>query len=47
LGDNNFIHARSAGNSVVIYNFNEKEFYKKRFLWGRRVLKPDFYYALN
>jgi cell wall-associated NlpC family hydrolase len=47
LGDNNFIHASSAGKSVVIYNFNEKEFYKKRFLWGRRVLRPDFYYALN
>ena len=47
LGNNNFIHASSAGKSVVIYNFDEKTFYKKRFLWGRRVLKPDFYYALN
>jgi cell wall-associated NlpC family hydrolase len=47
LGNGDFIHASSAGKSVVIYNFNEKEFYKKRFLWGRRVLKPDFYYALN
>ena len=47
LGNNNFIHASSAGKSVVIYNFNEKTFYKKRFLWGRRVLKPSFHYALN
>ncbi len=47
LGDNNFIHASSAGKSVVIYNFNNKTFYKKRFLWGRRVLRPNFHYALN
>ena len=47
LGNNNFIHASSAGKSVVIYNFNEKTFYKKRFLWGRRVLRPNFHYALN
>jgi len=47
LGDNEFIHASSTGKSVVIYNFNEKNFYKKRFLWGRRVIKPDFHYALN
>jgi cell wall-associated NlpC family hydrolase len=47
LGYGDFIHASSAGKSVVIYNFDKKPFYKKRFLWGRRVLKPDFYYALN
>jgi cell wall-associated NlpC family hydrolase len=47
LGNNDFIHASSAGKSVVIYNFNKKIFYKKRFLWGRRVLKPNFHYALN
>ncbi len=47
LGNGDFIHASSAGKSVVIYNFNEKPFYKKRFLWGRRVLKPDLYYASN
>jgi cell wall-associated NlpC family hydrolase len=47
LGNGDFIHASSAGESVVIYNFNKKTFYKKRFLWGRRVLRPDFYYALN
>lgn len=47
LGNGNFIHASSAGKSVVIYNFDKKPFYKKSFLWGRRVIKPDFYYALN
>ena len=47
LGDGDFIHASSAGKSVVIYNFNQKEFYKKRFLWGRRVTRPNNHYALN
>jgi len=47
LGSGNFIHASSAGKAVVIYNFNEKPFYKKRFLWGRRVLSPNIRYALN
>ena len=47
LGNGNFIHASSAGKKVVIYNFNNKTFYKKRFLWGRRVIKPSFHYALN
>jgi cell wall-associated NlpC family hydrolase len=47
LGNGNFIHASSAGKKVVIYNFNKKEFYKKRFLWGRRVTTPDSIYALK
>ena len=47
LGNDNFIHASSAGKSVVIYNFNEKKFYKKRFLWGRRVLNPSLYYTVK
>ena len=47
LGNGNFIHASSAGKSVVIYNFNQKTFYKKRFLWGRRVIEPKLQYALN
>ena len=47
LGDGNFIHASSAGKKVVIYNFNDKPFYKKRFLWGRRVTQPSFRYAMN
>ncbi len=47
LGSGNFIHASSAGKKVVIYNFNEKPFYKKRFLWGRRVVTNNFHYASN
>ena len=47
LGDGNFIHASSAGKKVVIYNFNQQEFYKKRFLWGRRVTKNSPHYVLN
>ena len=38
LGNNNFIHASSGAKKVVIYNFNDKPYYKKRFLWGRRVI---------
>ncbi len=45
LGNGDFIHASSAGKSVVIYNFNDKPYYKKRFLWGRRVIQPELYYA--
>ena len=47
LGAGNFIHASSAGKKVVIYNFNKKPFYKKRFLWGRRVVNNNFHYASN
>jgi len=47
LGQGDFIHASSAGKKVVIYNFNKKEFYKKRFLWGRRVTTLNSIYALN
>jgi len=47
LGQGNFIHASSAGKKVVIYNFNEKPFYKNHFLWGRRVIQSNFRYALN
>ncbi len=47
LGNGNFIHASSAAKKVVVYNFNEKPFYKKRFLWGRRVVQDNIRYALN
>jgi len=47
LGNHNFIHASSAGKKVVIYNFNKKQFYKKRFLWGRRVTNHNMHYASN
>ena len=45
LGNNNFIHASSAAKKIVIYNFNNKSFYKKRFLWGRRVIRDSYHMA--
>lgn len=45
LGGGNFIHASSAAKKVVINNFNEKTFYKKRFLWGRRVIRDNYFMA--
>ncbi len=45
LGAGNFIHASSAAKKIVIYNFNEKKFYKKRFLWGRRVIRDNYFMA--
>jgi cell wall-associated NlpC family hydrolase len=45
LGNGNFIHASSAAKKVVVYNFNQKNFYKKRFLWGRRVIHDNMRYA--
>jgi cell wall-associated NlpC family hydrolase len=45
LGNGNFIHASSGAKKVVIFNFNEKEFYKKRFLWGRRVIQDNVHFA--
>jgi len=39
LGNGNFIHASSAAKKIVIFNFDKKKFYKKRFLWGRRVIQ--------
>lgn len=39
LSNNNFIHASSARKKVIITNFKKKPFYKKRFLWGRRIIK--------
>jgi len=47
LGNNNFIHASSSAKKVVIYNFNDKPFYKKRFLWGRRVIKSTNHFAMR
>ncbi len=45
LGSGNFIHASSGAKKIVIYNFNQKKFYKNRFLWGRRVIKNDAHLA--
>jgi cell wall-associated NlpC family hydrolase len=47
LGNGNFIHASSSAKKVVVYNFNDKTFYKERFLWGRRVIPNDIHYASN
>ena len=38
LSNGNFIHASSAKKKVIITSFRKKPFYKKRFLWGRRVI---------
>jgi len=45
LGNGNFIHASSAAKKVVIFNFNKKNFYKKRFLWGRRIIQNSAHLA--
>jgi len=47
LGNGNFIHASSGAKKVVIFNFNEKKFYKERFLWARRVIKDNSYLAMK
>jgi cell wall-associated NlpC family hydrolase len=41
LSNGNFIHASSARKKVIITNFEKKPFYKKRFLWGRRVINKS------
>jgi len=46
LGNGNFIHASSGAKKIVIFNFNQKSFYKKRFLWGRRVINDTTRLAL-
>jgi len=38
LEDGKFIHASSGNRRVVITSFNKKIFYKRRFLWGRRLV---------
>ena len=45
LGNGNFIHASSGAKKIVIFNFNDKTYYKKRFLWGRRVINTDTHVA--
>ena len=47
LGNGNFIHASSGAKKIVVFNFNEKTFYKKRFLWARRVIKDTLHYAMR
>ena len=43
LEDGKFIHASSGKKKVVITDFNEKKFYKNRFLWGRRVIQNKIF----
>jgi len=47
LEDGKFIHASSGNKKVVITNFEEKRYYKSRFLWGRRVIKDNIHYAFK
>jgi len=45
IGDGKFIHASSANKKVVITSFDKKKFYKRRFLWGQRVVNSMGSYA--
>ena len=45
LGAGNFIHASSSAKKIVICNFKKDRFYKKKFLWGRRVTHMKNYVA--
>ena len=46
LGGDRFIHASSAKKHVVITSFEEKRFYRDRFLWGQRVVNDGTYASL-
>ena len=37
IGNHQFIHASSAKKKVIITSFDEKKFYKKKFLYARRI----------
>ena len=45
LGNGNFIHASSGAKRVVICNFEKDKFYKRKFLWGRRVIQEQNHVA--
>jgi len=45
MGDNQFIHASSAGKRVMITSFSQKKFYKNRFLYGRRLINDNTSFA--
>ena len=47
LGNGNFIHASSGAKKVVICNFNKHCFYKKHFLWARRVITEKQHVATS
>ena len=45
LGNGNFIHASSGAKKIVVFNFNTHQYYKKHFLWGRRVIPQKSHVA--
>jgi cell wall-associated NlpC family hydrolase len=45
IGNGKFIHASSAKKKVIITSFDEKPFYKRRFLRGERVINSSGTYA--
>jgi len=47
IGNNKFIHASSAKKRVIITSFTKKKFYKKKFLYARRVIDTNENVALN
>jgi len=47
IGNSKFIHASSAKKKVTITSFNEKKFYKHRFLHGQRILNSTTNLAWN
>jgi cell wall-associated NlpC family hydrolase len=47
IGNNKFIHASSAKKRVIITSFAKKKFYKKKFLYARRVINSNANVALN
>jgi len=47
IGNHQFIHASSGGKKVMITSFDEKKFYKQKFLYARRVLNAEQNVAMN
>jgi len=45
IGNHQFIHASSAQKQVMITSFDQKKFYKNRFLHGRRLINTDTSFA--
>lgn len=45
LGNGNFIHASSGAKKIVVFNFKKRQYYKKHFLWGRRVIQDKSHVA--
>lgn len=39
LNNGKFIHASSGGKRVIISSLRKSHYYKKRFLWGRRIIE--------